>query len=93
MNKIPIKINDWREKFDSKFNNDSFHLLHEESENIKSFISNLLLSQKASWIERVKGMEKDELYVGETQYRFEKGNIAWVYNQAIDDVLSILEKE
>jgi hypothetical protein len=47
--------------------------------------------ERALLREKIEGMVREELFVGESQYRYEKGNIAFVYNSALDDILKILE--
>lgn len=42
-----------------------------------------------SWADKEK---REELFVGETQYRQEKGNIAFVYNMGLDDLLKFIDK-
>ena len=42
--------------------------------------------------EECEKMKREELFVGETQYRYEKGNIAFVYNSALDDIQSKLKE-
>lgn len=34
---------------------------------------------------------KEPLYIGETQYRFYKGNVDWVYNSALNDIINTLK--
>jgi hypothetical protein len=52
-------MNNWREQFDKEFHNDSFYLLHEEDQAIKSFIQQLLEDQKRELLEKIT-LEKKE---------------------------------
>jgi len=47
----------WEKEFDEKFKNESFYLLHEEDEMIKSFIHKLLSSQKTELLEKIENIE------------------------------------
>ena len=49
-----------------------------------------ILTQKDDEVaEAVQKLRTEEpLYIGKTQYEFYKGDVRWVYNQALDDLIT-----
>lgn len=60
---------------------------------IDSLIDQAIQARNEELVELAKKLKKEELFVGETQYRYDKGNIAWVFNQAIEDIINLINKE
>lgn len=60
-------------------------------------ILNLLKFSQEEYKKRVVGeiekLKVKKLFIGETQYRFYKGDVSWVFNQALDEIINILNKE
>lgn len=62
---------------------------------VKSFIDSLIDKTVQKTEDRIVGLiEKlrrtEPLYIGEIQYRFYEGNVDWVYNGALDDLLPLI---
>ena len=53
------KTKNWEKEFDERFKNDSFFLLHEEENLIKSFIRSLLKQERSQFISELRKESKN----------------------------------
>ena len=60
-------------------------------EALKNFLTSKLKQQQQNMVERLEGLKKEELFIGETQYRFYKGDVSWVHNNALDDAIKLIK--
>lgn len=58
-----------------------------------SKIDELLKSQRESLVEKIEKLKMEELFIGETQYRHYKGNVAWVRNQGLDEIINLIKED
>ena len=61
------------------------------NEDIETFLTSKLKQQQQNMVERLEGLKKEELFIGETQYRFYKGDVSWVHNNALDDAIKLIK--
>ncbi len=75
---------------------DEYEKLSEPVKEFDRVLARYVLSLLHSELERkaslIEGLKTKELYIGETQYRHYKGNVDWVYNDAIDSALTIIRE-
>ena len=60
-------------------------------EEVKTFLTSKIKQQQQDMVERLEGLKKEELFIGETQYRFYKGDVSWVHNNALDDAIKLIK--
>lgn len=55
----------------------------------EAWLRTILTQKDAEVAEAVQKLRTEEpLYIGKTQYEFYKGDVRWVYNQALDDLIT-----
>lgn len=91
---MPTQQEEMRERF-RKIGDGSVRFIATRDEVLdflQSEISLAVAQREKEIVEMIEEKKlKEPLYIGETQYRFYKGNVDWVYNSALNDIINTLK--